>query len=441
MVADADGVRTRRWWDLSFSPGGYRCEEEAADALYALMDDSVGIRTVADVPLGAFLSGGVDSAAVVGLMAGRSARPVTTLTVGFEAEALDERPYARAVAERFGTDHREFEVGEDVVEALVDVAGHLDEPFADASFLPTWFVSRMARQAVTVALAGDGGDESFAGYAKYVGEARERRWRSRVPTPVRRTALGPLSRLLSGRGPMLQRGSNLLRSLAADDATGFFVCNSFFRADLWDALATGPLGRAGRDHDPAENTRHHYLAADTDDPLGRALYADIKTWLPGDVLVKVDRMSMSNSLEVRAPLLDYRLVEFAASLPSDMKLKDGQIEGRDEESPAAAAVRGDPAPTEDGLRLARRGVAARLSAKPLRAACVRRGRGQRGAVRHEPAPHAVGAAPGGLERVHRGAVERPDVRAVVAPVDRARCGGRARGHRRVSASSARVRSA
>ena len=324
MHVEASGVRTERWWDVSFATPRHGDENDFAEELLALLDDSVRRRMLSDVPLGAFLSGGVDSSAVVGLMSANSETPVTTCAIGFESEAHDETVHAAAVARLFKTDHHEFTVGGDVEASLIEVAAFFDEPFADPSFLPTYFVSRMARRAVTVALAGDGGDESFAGYGKYLVEERERRWRGRLPASLRHDVLGPLGERLSGSArPSLQRGANLLRSLGASSADGFFICNSFFREDLWRRLATGPLARSARDHDPAENTRRHYAAADTDDPLGRALYTDLKTYLPGDILVKVDRMSMANSLECRAPFLDYRIVEFAASLPSEMKLRDG----------------------------------------------------------------------------------------------------------------------
>ena len=320
----SNSVKLRQWWDVSFQTDHCVGDDQRAEQLHALIEDSVKLRTISDVPLGAFLSGGVDSSAVVGFMANNSSSPVTTCSIGFESEAHDETVHARVVSELFNTDHREFKVSGDVSESLKAVAQYFDEPFADASFLPTYFVSKMARQAVTVALAGDGGDESFGGYTKYSIFERELRWRSRIPGWIRQPGLSKASAMLTGTGyPALQRVSNLLRSLSASDDTGFFICNSFFREDLWSQLAKGELASVTRDYNPADNTRHHFNNADTDDPMSKALYTDLKTYLSGDILVKVDRMSMANSLECRAPLLDYRIVEFAASLPMNIKRQNG----------------------------------------------------------------------------------------------------------------------
>lgn len=323
-ISASNEVRSRKWWDISFQPNELGCEEEKIEHLHDLIEDSVKLRMISDVPLGAFLSGGVDSSAMVGFMAKNSTNPVTTCSVGFESETHDESSYARVVADLFDTDHKEFKVGGDVSDSLKSVARYFDEPFADASFLPTFFVCQMARQAVTVALAGDGGDESFAGYTKYSIFERELRWRSKVPERLFGSAFASASRLLSGSGfHNLQRASNLLRSLGANDDTGFFICNSFFREDLWNKLAKGDLASETSNYHASENTCRHFNNADTDDPMSRALYTDLKTYLPGDILVKVDRMSMANSLECRAPLLDYRIVEYAASLPMHLKWRNG----------------------------------------------------------------------------------------------------------------------
>ncbi|MDB3935087.1 asparagine synthase (glutamine-hydrolyzing) [Granulosicoccus sp.] len=325
MTADANGIKLHQYWNVSFATQYTGTEEQARADLYALLDDSVRIRMISDVPLGAFLSGGVDSSGVVGLMAANSDHPVTTCAVGFDQKEFDETKYAQQVAKRFSTDHHRYTVSDTVEQSLVKVATYFDEPFADASFMPTYFVSRTARQHVTVALAGDGGDENFAGYTKYKTNAQEQRRRVKVPDAVRHGLLSPLSGLMSGRGYRhMQRASNLFRSLSATPAEGYFLCNSFFRKDIWDTLATGTLAHDTSDYSPSQVTTDHYNAADTDDHLARTLYTDIKSYLPGDILTKVDRMSMANSLECRAPLLDYRVVEFAASLPSSLKLNNGE---------------------------------------------------------------------------------------------------------------------
>ncbi len=325
MSIDSSGeVVIEQWWNVSFAITRTETDDDLVEELGALIDDSVKLRMVSDVALGAFLSGGVDSSAVVGYMASHSERPVTTCSVGFESEEHDETVHAQTVADLFKTDHRKFMVEGDVADRLVAVSKYFDEPFADASFLPTYFVSQMARKAVTVALAGDGGDESFAGYAKYAVYEREIRWRSRLPGGMSQKMMAGVSGLLSGsRLSSVQRGSNLLHSMSADDDMGFFICNSFFRDDIWNALAKGDLVAATVNYKPSNLTVEHFNRADSEDPMAKALYTDLKTYLPGDILVKVDRMSMANSLECRAPLLDYRIVEFAASLPMDKKRNQG----------------------------------------------------------------------------------------------------------------------
>jgi len=229
--------------------------------------------------------------------------------------------WAKKVAEQFKTDHHEFTVKDNVAESLSGIARFFDEPFADPSFVPTYFVSQLARQKVTVALAGDGGDENFAGYSKYYTDHVENRLRGLFPAGIRHNLFPGLARLagMVNAGPT-RKAKSLLGTLALEPDEAFFVTNSFFNKDVWNDLVTGELKRETRDYDPADITRAHYKNADTDDHLSSILYTDIKTYLPGDILVKVDRMSMANSLETRAPLLDYRVVEYAAQIPAALKL-------------------------------------------------------------------------------------------------------------------------
>lgn len=321
LETDGERVCQHQYWDVSFSSPSSRNLEDLSEELHELMDDAVRLRMVSDVPLGAFLSGGVDSSAVVGLMARHSDRPVTTCAIGFDSRRFDEVDWARKVANQFRTNHHEFTVRENVAGSLGRIARFFDEPFADASFVPTYFVSQLARQKVTVALAGDGGDENFAGYSKYRTDQIENRLRNLVPGPVRRTLFPQLARLAGAAGiaPAL-KAQSLLGTLAKDPADAFYATNCFFRPEIWNELVTGELKRETCDYDPAAITRDYYKQAPADDHLSRILYTDIKSYLPGDILVKVDRMSMANSLETRAPLLDYRVVEFAASIPSRLKL-------------------------------------------------------------------------------------------------------------------------
>jgi len=311
-----------QYWDVSFGRQNSAGPEELADGLYNLIDDAVRLRMVSDVPLGAFLSGGIDSSAVVGLMAGHSpGHPVTTCAIGFDSERFDEVQWARKVANRFRTNHHEFTVRDSVSDNLETISRFFDEPFADPSFVPTYYVSQLARQQVTVALAGDGGDENFAGYSKYVTDLTENQLRRRVPEMLRLSCMPTLAKLASRiPHPIGGRAQSLFETLALEPDEAFFVTNSFFRRSVWNDLVHGDFKRETEGYDPANITRTHYHNADTEDHLSRILYTDIKTYLPGDILVKVDRMSMANSLETRAPLLDYRVVEYAASIPSRMKL-------------------------------------------------------------------------------------------------------------------------
>lgn len=318
-----DGKQTQigQYWDLSFANPSTSSPDELQAGLYNLIDDAVRLRMISDVPLGAFLSGGVDSSSVVGLMAGHSNQPVTTCAIGFDSKRFDEVAWAKKVADLFKTNHHEFTVRENVPGSLTNISRYFDEPFADPSFVPTFFVSQLARQKVTVALAGDGGDENFAGYSKYVTDSVENRLRNLFPGALRRGLFPSLAHLAGGINSNVSRKANsLLNTLAMDPDRGFYTTNCFFRTSLWNDLVRGELKRETDGYDPAEITCQHYRNADTDDHLAKILYTDIKTYLPGDILVKVDRMSMANSLETRAPLLDYRVVEYAANIPSALKL-------------------------------------------------------------------------------------------------------------------------
>ncbi|WP_339800264.1 asparagine synthase (glutamine-hydrolyzing) [uncultured Marinobacter sp.] len=321
LITDGQNSRQEQYWDVSFRSPSSASPQELEEGLYDLIDDAVRLRMVSDVPLGAFLSGGVDSSAVVGLMAHHASGPVTTCSIGFDSKRFDEVVWAKQVAQQFGTDHHEFTVRENVADSLTEIARFFDEPFADPSFVPTYFVSQLARQKVTVALAGDGGDENFAGYSKYRTDQIENRLRGYFPGAIRHNLFPRLARMAAmiNSGPT-RKARSLLGTLAQEPDEAFYTTNCFFRPDVWNALVIGELKRETQGYDPADITRTHYRRADTDDHLSRILYTDIKTYLPGDILVKVDRMSMANSLETRAPLLDYRVVEYAAQIPSALKL-------------------------------------------------------------------------------------------------------------------------
>jgi len=316
----------RRWWDISFADRASGSAAALEEEVLAHLREGVRSRMVADVPLGAFLSGGVDSSAVVALMAEASAQAVKTCTIGFDVADFDERGHAAAVAARFATDHRE-RVVEASDFALIDpLARAFDEPFADASALATWQVCALAREHVTVALSGDGADEALAGYRRYRFHAAEERVRGLLPAGLRAGLFGALGRVYpkADWAPRPLRAKTTLLALAADGGEAYAHAVGVTTPDLRHALFTDAARRALGGH----RAEDRYIAAMRDAPardgLDRAQYADMKIWLPGDILTKSDRTSMAVSLEVREPLLDHRLVEFAARLPASMRLRHGE---------------------------------------------------------------------------------------------------------------------
>jgi len=310
--------RVSRYWQLSFADEDRRRPEELREATLALLDEATRIRLMSDVPLGAFLSGGVDSFAVVDSMARAGGGQVVACTVGFDDPRFDERVHARAAAAHSGAKLFEDEVR--VEDMLADdwFAATFDEPFADSSAVPTYHVSRLARRHVTVALAGDGGDEAFAGYRRYRFDLVENRLRRCLPGAAWRAlgALYPKADFL----PRFLRGKRTLENLGRDPAVAYARSVS---ASLPHEVL--PLLRGvGEGVDPLAPVVEAYRASDGRDALSRACAADFATWLPGDILVKVDRAAMANSLEVRAPFLDHVLLELAARVPSALKIAHGE---------------------------------------------------------------------------------------------------------------------
>ena len=325
LFIDKDGIKKQQYWDISFSKISSKSELELTNELFNKIEACVHRRMISDVPLGAFLSGGIDSSGVVGMMANKDSKPVTTCSIGFDSKQFDEVEYAKIVADKFKTDHHEFTVSNNVESSLEHIASFFDEPFADPSLVPTFFVSELARQKVTVALAGDGGDEVFAGYEKYAVDHMENRLRENFPSSVRRHIFPALSKLCSKINiPLFRRAGNLLNSLSHDPAYGFFISNSFFDDNLWKSVINSKTKQALGNYHPSQITIQHYENADTEVHLSKIMYADMKTYLPGDILVKVDRMSMANSLEVRAPLLDFEMIEFASQIPASLKFRNGE---------------------------------------------------------------------------------------------------------------------
>ena len=318
-----------RYWDVRFETVD-ASEPELAEHLRELIDDAVRLRMVADVPVGAFLSGGVDSSVVVSAMARLSAAPIRTCAIGFDVPEFDETRFARMVAQRYGTDHTEHRVSSDdfaLLDRLVDI---FDEPFADSSALPTFRVCEAARRRVTVALSGDGGDETFAGYRRYRMHLAEERVRAALPLALRGPLFGMLARLYpkADRLPRFLRAKTTLRAISQDTVYAYHNSVAAVDADARRRIFSPRLVADLGGYRAVDLLRAHAARAATDDPLALAQYLDYQTWLAGRMNVKVDRCSMANSLEVREPLMDHRLVEWAATLPTWAKLRGGEAKYR-----------------------------------------------------------------------------------------------------------------
>ncbi|WP_242139057.1 XrtA/PEP-CTERM system amidotransferase [Sphingomonas sp. TREG-RG-20F-R18-01] len=316
----------QRWWDVDFTQRATGSARDLAAELQSMLRDAVVSRMVSDVPLGAFLSGGVDSSAVVALMSEASRGAVRTCTIGFDEAGHDERRYASDIATRFATSHRERVVAPDdfaLIDRLVDA---FDEPFADASALATYRVCELAREDVTVALSGDGADEAFAGYRRYKFQAAEERVRNLLPPVLRQRVFGGIGRHYpkADWAPRPLRAKTTLLALAQDSAEAYAGSVGVTTPALRAALFTDAAKRALAGHRAEDRYVRSMRDAPARDALDRAQYADLQHWLPGDILTKADRTSMAVGLEAREPLLDYRLVEFAARLPARMRLRGGQ---------------------------------------------------------------------------------------------------------------------
>ena len=305
-----------QYWSMRFESDTETSEAEFVEGLRERLAESVRLRMACDVPFGAFLSGGIDSSAVVATMAGLSSGPVKTFTVGFEEKQFSELDHARVVASEFGTEHHELVLKPDVVSVLEDLSWHLDEPFGDPSAIPTYMVSRLAAEHVKVVLSGDGGDELFGGYERYCVERRERRYRY-IPAMLR-----SLMGAIGGRMQEGMTGRNFLRHIALDGAERYVNAYTLFDREAQRSLflapaaerilAADPWGGLGRE---LMNNQGHWLSA--------VQSLDLHNYLPLDILTKVDRMSMAHSLEARVPLLDHKLVEYAMTIPPGLRLRKG----------------------------------------------------------------------------------------------------------------------
>ncbi|MDZ7803468.1 XrtA/PEP-CTERM system amidotransferase [Thiohalophilus sp.] len=311
----------REYWDVPFA-GLTINESEAADELVERLREAVRIRLEAEVPLGSFLSGGVDSSAVVAMMAGLSDEPVRTCAIGFDDPAYDESDYARQVAERYRTNHYVEQVDPDHFNLLDRLGEMYDEPFADSSALPTYRVCELAKRQVTVALSGDGGDENLAGYRRYRHHLAEERLRGLMPADLRRPLFGALARVYpkADWAPRMFRAKATFQALARDSVQGYFQGVAILRDELRGRLFSPGFRRELQGYDAVEVLRRHARRAPSDHPLSLVQYLDMKTYLPGDILTKVDRASMAHALEVRVPILDHKLVEWMSGLPPELKL-------------------------------------------------------------------------------------------------------------------------
>jgi asparagine synthase (glutamine-hydrolysing) len=324
ITVSRDGaVRENSYWKLSFGETEDLSEDEWCDRIRNELCEATRIRLMSDVPLGAFLSGCLDSSAVVATMSRLMNQPVTTCSIGFDVPQFDESKYARQVAEQFHTQHHEQVVKPDALAVVDKLAWHYDEPFADSSAIPTYYVSGIARKFVTVALGGDGGDENFAGYRRYQFDVMENRVRAHVPAGIRSSIFGPLGRWYPplAWAPRVFRAKATFQSLSRNPLEGYFNSISIFRPGEKSKLFQKDFQNRLADYDSIEVLRHHYDRAGTEDHLSRIQYVDIQTYLPDDILTKVDRASMAVSLEVRAPLLDHRLIEMVARIPASLKLR------------------------------------------------------------------------------------------------------------------------
>ncbi len=327
-VVSNKGLQVSSYWDLPFYPDNEISESNIMEDLIGILDDATRMRMISEVPLGAFLSGGIDSSAIVALMAGASSDPVGTNSISFSEAGYNEVEYARKVAGLYKTDHNEFHVTPEAIPIIEKLSWHYDEPFADSSSVPTYYVSKMAREKVTVSLSGDGGDENFAGYRRYYMDMRENLVRNLIPGSFRQPLFGLLGKLYPKADylPQIFRGKAFLSNVARDPIGAYYFSVSavhdmdkfkFFNSETFNEI---------KGYQTFDLFKKTYDTAPAQDHLSKIQYLDIKTYLCDDILTKVDRASMAVSLEVRCPILDHVFMEYAAKIPSRYKLKG--LEGK-----------------------------------------------------------------------------------------------------------------
>ena len=318
------------YWDVRFTLASPITLEEACEELNHRLEESIRLRMISEVPLGAFLSGGVDSSAVVATMARVSRVPVNTCSIAFDDPAYDETRFAQQVAERYQTRHFVDRVASDDFDLIDELARVYDEPYADSSAIPTYRVCQLARSHVTVALSGDGGDESFGGYRRYQLHMMEERLRSMLPLGVRRPVFGLMGRVYpkADWAPRVFRAKTTFESLARTSVEAYLHSMSIISEPMRQGLFTDSFKTRLAGYRAGNVFERHANRAGTDDPLALIQYIDLKTYLVGDINTKVDRASMAHSLEVREPLMDHPLIEWLAGLPSSFKLRGLERAGR-----------------------------------------------------------------------------------------------------------------
>jgi len=321
-------IQPRQYWEVPFVRQEIRSGQEIQEALIAQLRKSVNSQLMSEVPLGAFLSGGVDSSAVVAMMAEAANQPTNTCSIAFADPAFDESAYAQQVSERYATRHFVEQVAQDDFGLIDRLAALYDEPFADSSAIPTYRVCELARKHVTVVLSGDGGDENFAGYRRYRWHMMEEKLRARLPLGLRRPLFGMLGQLYpkADWAPRFLRAKSTFESLARDSVEGYFHSVSILGDNLRTQLFSPTFRNSLQGYQAVEVLRAYAASSPTEDALSLVQYLDMKTYLVGDILTKVDRASMAHSLEVRVPLLDHELVEWVSGLPPALKLH--QQEGK-----------------------------------------------------------------------------------------------------------------
>ena len=323
LTCENGQMNISRYWEFAFEPKAAISEEEAVVRIEELLEEAVRVRLLSDVPLGVFLSGGIDSSLVVAIMSRLTDQPVRTFSIGFEEAAYNELPYARMVAQRYGTQHQEFIVRPNAVAVLPELIWHFDEPLADSSAVPTYYIAQMTAQHVKVALNGDGGDESFVGYTRYLGYNLTQFYQI-IPELARARLIPAILDSL----PLTQRSGSFLSRLRwlneaslAPQSELYAQSMLVFKDDMKDRLYTPQLRKLFQGNRSLDYMMAYFNDGRLTQDVDRMLYSDIMTYLPGDLLVKMDRMAMAHSLESRSPFLDHKLMEFAATLPTDLKFR------------------------------------------------------------------------------------------------------------------------